>query len=87
MTPGEVTESGEAAEAAESAKVVIHARFAPNGTVVEIGERPAGLDPQDWFNILSDKAAFSYQALAGGRGVFRLTRAKVAALHAEIAAA
>jgi hypothetical protein len=67
----------------ESAKVVIHARFGPDGTVVEIGERPAGLEPQRWFNILSGKAAASYQALAGGRGVFRLTRAEVEAIQTE----
>jgi hypothetical protein len=58
----------------ETTEVVIHARFAPNGTVVEIGERPAALDPQDWFNILSDKAGTHYQTYAGGRGVFRLSR-------------
>jgi hypothetical protein len=60
--------------------VVLHARFAPNGTVVEIGERPNTLSPQDWFNFLSDKAGDVYQAFAGGRGVFRLTRAELEAL-------
>jgi hypothetical protein len=67
----------------DSPKVVIHVRFAPDGSVVEIGERPVGMDPQTWFNILSDKAGSSYQALAGGRGVFRLTRAEVDAFRAE----
>ncbi|MDI4664489.1 hypothetical protein K9U40_09150 [Xanthobacter autotrophicus] len=66
--------------------VIIHARFAPNGTIVEISERPAGLDPQDWFNFLSYQAADSYQALAGGRGVFRLTRAAVDAFKTEATA-
>ena len=51
--------------------------------VVEISERPAALSPQQWFNYLSDKAGNAYQALAGGRGVFRLTRAVVDALKAE----
>ncbi|MGT2439376.1 hypothetical protein ACU4GH_30315 [Bradyrhizobium betae] len=64
----------------ETQSIVLHARFAPNGTVVEIGERPAGLAPQDWFNFLSDKAGDVYQALAGGRGVFRLTREELNAL-------
>jgi hypothetical protein len=64
----------------ETQNVVLHARFAPNGTVVEIGERPASLAPQDWFNFLSDKAGDVYQALAGGRGVFRLTRDELDAL-------
>jgi hypothetical protein len=81
-----VTETAAPAPTPELAKVVIHARFAPNGTVVEIGERPAGLDPQDWFNFLSDNAAFSYQALAGGRGVFRLTRGEVTSLQGKASA-
>lgn len=65
-----------------SQNVMIHTRFAPNGSVVEIGERPASLSPQDWFDFLSDNAGLKYQALAGGRGVFRLTRAETDALKA-----
>lgn len=65
--------------------VIIHVRFAPNGIVVEISERPASLSPQDWFNWLSQKAGMVYQALAGGRGVFRLTRGEVDRLKAEAA--
>ena len=67
--------------------VIIHLRFAPNGTVVEIGERPAALTPQQWFNFLYSRAVKAYQAFAGGRGVFRLTRATVDALKAEAAPA
>ena len=63
--------------------VIIHVRFAPNAAVVEIGERPAELSPQDWFFFLSDKAGNAYQALSGGRGVFRLTRSQVDALKAD----
>ena len=58
----------------DETKVLIHVRFASNGTVTDIGERPEALDPQAWFNALSVKAGTSYQPLAGGRGVFRLTR-------------
>ncbi len=71
----------------ESQGVIIHARFAPNGTVVEISERPDALTPQDWFDFLSDKAGNAYQALAGGRGVFRLTKAEAEALKLEAAPA
>jgi hypothetical protein len=53
-------------------KVLIHVRFSPDGTVVEIGERPTALSPQDWFNQLSLKAGLNYQALSGGRGLFRI---------------
>lgn len=69
----------------ESQNVIIHVRFAANAAVVEIGERPPTVSPQDWFFYLSDKAGNSYQPLSGGRGVFRLTRAQVDGLKAEIA--
>jgi hypothetical protein len=65
--------------------VIIHVRFAPNAAVVEISERPTALSPQDWYNYLCDKAGTDYQPLSGGRGVFRLTRARVDALKAESA--
>jgi hypothetical protein len=62
-------------------QTIIHVRFAPNGEVTEIGERPAALAAQDWFNTLSAKAGTSYQPLAGGRGVFRLSRDDVTRLQ------
>lgn len=64
----------------QNAEVIIHVRFAPDGTVMEIGERPAGLSAQDWFNRLSQAAGDAYQALSGGRGLFRLARGRVDAL-------
>lgn len=68
----------------EQHNALIHARFSPNGTVVEISERPPALSPQDWFNFLSDRVGgTSYQALSGGRGIFRLTRDQVEALKVE----
>jgi len=67
----------------ETQNVLIHVRFAPNGAVVEIGERPAGLSGQDWFYLLSEKAGDAFQPLAGGRGLFRLTRERIDALAAE----
>jgi hypothetical protein len=51
---------------------MIHVRFAPDGSVTEIGARPETLSPQEWFNWLSRNAADCYKALAGGRGYFRL---------------
>lgn len=66
----------------EMQNIMIHVRFSPDGTVSEIGERPVGFTPQDWFNFLSDKAASAYQTFAGGRGVFRLTREAVDAFKA-----
>ena len=61
--------------------VFIHVRFAPSGRVSEIGECPEGLDPQAWYNALSVEAAHHYQPLAGGRGLFRLTREDVERLQ------
>ena len=69
-----------------TAKRLIHVRFAPNGTVTEIGDRPPALSAQEWFNILSTQAGTSYQALAGGRGIFRLTPETIAALTPAAAA-
>ncbi|WP_044559119.1 hypothetical protein [Azospirillum sp. B4] len=66
--------------------VMIHVRFAPNGTVTEIGERPATLSPQDWFNHLSLKAGTHYQTFVGGRGLFRLPRPEIEDLKAAVAA-
>ncbi len=63
-------------------KVLIHVRFNSDGTVSEIGERPASLTPQQWFTKLSEKAGNAFQALTGGRGLFRVTADEVAALKA-----
>lgn len=61
----------------ENDQVMIHVRFAPNGTVTEIGERPAALSAQDWFNLLTRATTDNYEALSGGRALFRLPRAQV----------
>ncbi len=70
----------------ETETTMIHARFAPNGTVVEISQRPNGLTPQEWFNLLSDKAGDTYQAFSGGRGVFRVPPTQLETLKAGVAA-
>lgn len=58
-------------------EVMIHVRFAPNGAVTEIAERPAAAAPQLWFDYLTEKVGESFQPLSGGRGVFRVARADV----------
>lgn len=70
----------------DTPNIMIHVRFAPNGQVVEISERPAETSPQDWFNHLSEKAGMQYQPLSGGRGVFRLTRQETDALKTALVA-
>ncbi|MGA8172651.1 MAG: hypothetical protein WB816_17710 [Methylocystis sp.] len=66
--------------------VNLHVRFAPNGTVSEVSERPAEISPQAWFDWVSLNSFESYQALSGGRGLFRIPRAKLEELRAGVAA-
>lgn len=64
-------------------KTIIHVRFAPDGTVFEIGERPLSLSADQWFAKLSEKAGSAFETLSGGRGVFRLTGDEIEALKAS----
>lgn len=64
----------------ESNLKIIHVRFAPDGTVMEIGERPEASKAQEWFNYLSRNTQNCYQTLTGGRGIFRLTGEQVETL-------
>jgi hypothetical protein len=63
------------------ALAMIHVRFSPDGSVIEIGARPPSLTPQDWFDRLSEKAGTHYQPLSGGRGLFRLPPDEVETLN------
>lgn len=58
-------------------QLLIHVRFSPDGTVAAIGERPAQMSAQAWFDCLSEKAGTLYQPLSGGRGVFRIGRGQM----------
>ncbi|WP_395666752.1 hypothetical protein [Methylocella sp.] len=69
-------------EAAASKTFILHVRFAPDGTVMEIGERPAGLGAQAWFERLSNLPNVHFEALSGGRGVFRLSTDEFEAVKA-----
>ncbi len=60
--------------------VMIHVRFSPNGTVTEIGERPAAASAQEWFNHLSRSTSNCYESLSGGRGLFRVEKGQLDAL-------
>ncbi len=64
--------------------ILIHVRFNNDGSVLEIGERPTSLTPQQWFTRLSEKAGNAFQALTGGRGVFRISPNEVTALKAAV---
>ncbi|UGA42084.1 hypothetical protein HU230_0027585 [Bradyrhizobium quebecense] len=66
-----------------SQQVIVHVRFAPNGRVVQISERPAKLTPNQWFDVLNARASSSYRPIARGRGVFRLTRTAIETFKQE----
>ncbi len=66
--------------------VMLHVRFAPDGSVVEISERPKPHSAQAWFDWISLNVPLAYQALSGGRGVFRIPRDKLEELRTGIAA-
>ncbi len=65
-------------------QIIIHVRFSPDGSVTEIGERPASLSAQQWFTKLSEKAGSAFESLSGGRGVFRLSQDQVQTLQAAL---
>ena len=63
----------EQTEVAVEKTFILHVRFAPDGSVMEIGERPTSLGAQAWFDRLSNLPNVKFEALSGGRGVFRLS--------------
>jgi hypothetical protein len=64
---------------------LIHVRFSPDGSVAEIGERPAGITPQEWFDHLTRTVGNTYQTFAGGRGIFRVASGDLDALKGALA--
>jgi len=64
----------------ENDRVMIHVKFAPDGSVVDIGERPEALSPQQWFDALCKHTAGGYQPLAGGRALYQLPRTEIDSL-------
>jgi hypothetical protein len=67
-------------------EIVIHARYAADGSVNEISERPEGVTAQQWFNTLCTKAPNAAHALSGGRMIFRINAGDLDALRAAAAA-
>ena len=53
--------------------VAIHVRFANDGSVAEISQRPAPLSPQQWFNALSGRRGAGRVSRFGG-GAWPLPR-------------
>jgi hypothetical protein len=69
-----------------TSEIVIHARYAQDGSVSEISERPEGLSAQEWFNLLCVKVPNAAHALSGGRIIFRVDAAELQTLKATPAA-
>ncbi len=67
--------------------IVIHGRYAQDGTILEIGERPDGVSPQQWFNLLCVKIPEAAKPLAGGRIIFRVSAPELETLKTEAKAA
>lgn len=67
----------------KSDDVIVHLRFAPNAEIISIDALPEHMKPQAWFDRLHAGASQHYQTRAGGRGFFRLPRAKYDSLLAE----
>ena len=67
----------------ESSQIMVHVRFNPNGTVMEISECPAAATSQQWFDYLSRNTLDQYASLSGGRGFFKVAPEDLAALKAS----
>jgi hypothetical protein len=78
----EVSAAESAVAAGKNVECLIHVSFNPDGTVALIGERPQGVAAQAWFKYLSRNTLNRYQALAGGRGLFKIPRPEVDRLKA-----
>ncbi|MGY3452673.1 hypothetical protein ACVILH_005015 [Bradyrhizobium sp. USDA 4353] len=72
--------------AAATEEVLIHVRFFPNSDINMIGEKPAGLTANQWYERLLDVARPHYQTFAGGRGFFRIPRPCFEAILKDVAA-
>ena len=70
----------------DTSAILIHVTFAPDGTVVSISSKPEATGPQQWFNFLTRNTADCYQALSGGRGVFKVPADQLDKLQTACAA-
>ncbi len=69
--------------APESASVLLHVRFRPDASILQIDECPEDLSIDSWFKRLSARAGDKYATRAGGRGFFRLSRMELDALKTQ----
>lgn len=76
VNTAEKIHSPEEVEAGQALKtlgdVIVNVRFFPDGTVNTIDNRPVDMSAQAWFHHLCRTAPNYFQALAGGRGHYRI---------------
>lgn len=75
-----------ASPTAATEEVLIHVRFNPSSEIISIGERPAHLSAEQWYQRLLELARPHYQTFAGNRGFFRIPRACFDGIIKEVAA-
>ena len=66
-----------------SATLLLHVRFRPDTTILNIDECPAEMTNEEWFKRLCARAGGKFATRAGGRGFFRLTHVELEALKLQ----
>jgi hypothetical protein len=66
-----------------SATVLLHVRFRPDSTILNIDECPAEMTKEEWFKRLCARAGAKFATRAGGRGFFRLTHVELETLKVQ----
>lgn len=66
-----------------SATVLLHVRFRPDTTILNIDECPAEMTNEEWFKRLCARAGGKFATRAGGRGFFRLTHVELETLKVQ----
>jgi hypothetical protein len=66
-----------------SATILLHVRFRPDTTILNIDECPAEMTNEEWFKRLCARAGGKFATRAGGRGFFRLTHVELETLKVQ----
>jgi hypothetical protein len=64
--------------------LLVHVRYWPSAMIWEIAACPNDLTKEEWLERLMARHGDRYETRMGGRGFFKLTRAELEALHANV---